>query len=50
MKLEFTKVSPSGNMTILVWLKVKKDDNKFLNAYIKGAVDIIAEGYCYVSN
>jgi len=44
---EFKIYQPSGKYIIAI---VERDDKEFLNAYIKGAVDIIAEGYCYVSN
>lgn len=42
---EFKIYQPSGKYILAI---VERDDNKFLNAYIKGAVDIIAEGNCYV--
>lgn len=44
---EFKIYQPSGKYILAI---VERDDKKFLNAYIKGSVDIIAEGYCYVSN
>lgn len=44
---EFKIYQPSGKYILAI---IEKDDDRFLNAYIKGTVDIIAEGYCYVSN
>lgn len=42
---QFKIYQPSGKYILAI---VERDDNKFLNAYIKGAVDIIAEGYCFI--
>jgi len=41
---EFKIYQPSGKYILAI---VQRDENQFLNAYIKGAVDIIADGYCY---
>lgn len=41
---EFKIYQPSGKYISAI---VKKNDKEFLNAYIKGGVDIIAEGYCF---
>jgi len=41
---EFKIYQPSGKYIMAI---VEKNDKEFLNAYIKGAVDIIAEGYCF---
>jgi len=42
---EFKIYQPSGKYILAI---IERDDKEFLNAYIKGAVDIIAEGNCYV--
>jgi len=42
---EFKIYQPSGKYILAI---VEKDNDKFLNAYIKGEVDVIAEGFCYV--
>jgi len=41
---EFKIYQPSGKYILAI---VERDDNEFLKAYIKGAIDIIAEGYCF---
>ena len=41
---EFKIYQPSGKYIVAI---VERDDKEFLNAYIKGSVDIIADGYCF---
>jgi len=41
---EFKIYQPSGKYIIAI---VERNNKEFLSAYIKGAVDIIAEGYCF---
>jgi len=41
---EYKIYQPSGKYITAI---VERDDNQFIKAYIKGAVDIIAEGYCF---
>ena len=42
---EFKIYQPSKKYITAI---VERDDNQFLKGYIKGSVDIIAEGYCFI--
>ncbi|CAA6802653.1 MAG: Diaminopimelate epimerase [uncultured Sulfurovum sp.] len=42
---EFKIYQPSGKYILAI---VERDENHFLNAYIKGEVNMIAEGFCFV--
>lgn len=42
---EFKIYQPSAKYIIAI---IERNENQFLNAYIKGSVDVIAEGYCFI--